>query len=94
MWRSLCVVALCAFGLTACGTDDATADEAFGVSQQGLACETGTGDCPGTTTCAWFSNGSGEGLCRPPCTNGTCPSSGQICCTQPNGQPYCNGVCL
>ncbi|RKH36750.1 hypothetical protein [Corallococcus sicarius] len=95
MLRSLCFVVLCAVGLTACGTDAVEADDTLGSTQQGLACEVETGACRGTTTtCAWLSNGSGEGLCRPKCSStGTCPS-GQTCFTQPNGQPYCNGVRL
>lgn len=47
----------------------------------------------GTTTCAWFQDGSGEGLCRPACVNSTCPSSSQLCFTQRDGAPYCNSFC-
>ncbi|WP_076606143.1 hypothetical protein [Cystobacter fuscus] len=94
MRRLLCVVALCTLGLTACGTNDAAEEsEVLGSTQQGLACEYGTGACPSTTTCAWLPNSPGEGLCRPRCVNGACPSSSQICCTQPNGAPYCNSFC-
>jgi hypothetical protein len=96
MRQLLCVVALCVAGLTACGTDSTTegvADETLESSRQGLACEVDTGYCPGTTTCAWLPNSPGEGLCRPRCVNGTCPTSGQRCCSQPNGAPYCNSFC-
>ncbi|QSQ26314.1 hypothetical protein JY651_15860 [Pyxidicoccus parkwayensis] len=96
MRRILCFVALCAVGLSACGTDVSAADdssEALVSVEQGLACETGSGYCPGTTVCAWFPGGD-EGLCRPPCINGTCAISGQLCCTQPNGAPYCNTSCF
>ncbi|WP_240359686.1 hypothetical protein [Pyxidicoccus trucidator] len=62
--------------------------------RQGLACVTGTGYCPGTTTCAYFPDDPNEGLCRPSCVNGTCQFTTQTCCTQPNGAPYCNSVCF
>lgn len=97
MLRRLCVVALCAVGLAACGTDAASTDEvseALGSSQQGLACAYPDGYCPGDTVCAWLSTNPDEGLCRSPCINGRCQIAGQICCTQPNGAPYCNGRCL
>ncbi|NPD23665.1 hypothetical protein [Corallococcus exiguus] len=90
MWRSLAVAAFCVVGLTACG-GNTDADVELGSQEQGLACEAGTGACPGTTVCAY--NGPGdEGLCRPACINGTC-SNGQTCCTQPSGAPYCNSFC-
>ncbi|RYZ40934.1 MAG: hypothetical protein EOO71_13990 [Myxococcaceae bacterium] len=95
MLRSLCFIVLCTVGLTACGTEGAGAsDETFGESQQGLACEVDTGACPGTTTtCAWLTSNPSEGLCRPKCSpSGTCSSG--TCWSQPNGQPYCNGVRL
>lgn len=100
MRRLLCVVALCTIGLTACGTDYTEANEAneaFETSRQGLACVTGTGECPGDTVCAYFQDdpyAEYEGLCRPPCINGTCQNSNQICCTHPTGPSYCNWACL
>ncbi|XXF76309.1 hypothetical protein P2318_25070 [Myxococcaceae bacterium GXIMD 01537] len=96
MKRLLCVVALCTFGLMACGQESTATDESNGAPEsveQGLACEIGTGYCPGTTVCAWFPEGD-EGLCRAACINGTCAIAGQRCCTQPNGAPYCSGGCL
>ncbi|MBZ4421587.1 hypothetical protein [Myxococcus sp. RHSTA-1-4] len=94
MLRLLCVVALSAIGLTACGGSDIEAGDTLESTRQGLACEIETGYCPGDTVCAWFSTNTGEGLCREPCINGTCPQTNQICCTQPNGAPYCNWRCL
>ncbi|WP_223638707.1 hypothetical protein [Corallococcus sp. EGB] len=90
MWRSLCVAALCVVGLTACG-GSTSADELLGAQEQGLACESETGACPGDTVCAYTSGN--EGLCRPACVNGAC-SNGNICCTQRNGAPYCNSSCF
>jgi hypothetical protein len=92
MWRLLFVVTLCIVGLTACGVKDES-NATLESKRQGLACETGTGSCPGDTTCAYFPDNPDEGLCRPRCINGTC-SGTQICCTQPYGAPYCNGVCF
>ncbi|RKH49157.1 hypothetical protein D7X55_09475 [Corallococcus sp. AB049A] len=89
MWRSLMVAAVCVFGLTACG-GSADVDGDLVSQEQGLACEAGTGACPGTTVCA-YNGAGGEGLCRPACVNGRCSSG--ICCTQPNGAPYCNSFC-
>ncbi len=98
MLRVFCVVALCLFGLTACGPDSAATDEVnetLGSSEQGLACAYPDMSCPGTTVCAWPSSNPDEGLCRPPCINGRCQITSQVCCTQPNGAPYCNsGGCL
>lgn len=95
MWRTLCVVALCTLGLSACGSapQQAAGDE-LASTQQGLACEVDTGYCPGTTVCAWFPDQPGEGLCRSPCINGGCALSNQVCCTQRNGAPYCNSFCF
>ncbi|MCP3102314.1 hypothetical protein LZ198_25925 [Myxococcus sp. K15C18031901] len=93
MLRMICVVAMCAFGLTACGSGPDTAGDELGSTEQGLACEYGTGACPGTTVCAWFPDQPDEGLCRPACVNGAC-TNGQTCCTQRTGAPYCNSVCF
>ncbi|MFP2903627.1 hypothetical protein ACLESD_00840 [Pyxidicoccus sp. 3LFB2] len=94
MLRLLSVVALCV-GLTACGTESVETDETLETARQGLACESGTGACPGTTTCAYFPEDPGEGLCRPRCVNGRCSITSQTCCNQPNGAPYCNsGGCF
>jgi hypothetical protein len=92
MWRLLCVVALCAVGLTACGRDDAGANEAnetLESREQGLACEVETGYCPGETTCHYRS-----GRCVKRCLNGACDYAGDVCCTQPDGEPYCNSRCF
>ncbi|CAM3403716.1 hypothetical protein G4177_34575 [Corallococcus sp. ZKHCc1 1396] len=95
MLRSLCFMVLCTVGLTACGPDAVEADESFGSTQQGLACEVDTGYCRGTTnTCAWLTSNPSEGLCRPKCSPTRTCESGQTCFTQPNGQPYCNTVRL
>ncbi|MFP2956797.1 hypothetical protein ACLEPN_02925 [Myxococcus sp. 1LA] len=93
MWRLLAVTSLCVLGLTACGSDKVGPDEVLGSERQGLACESGTGACPGDTVCAYFPN-SEEGLCRSPCINGACESSSDRCCTQRNGAPYCNSSCF
>lgn len=95
MRRLLCVVAMCAVGLTACGTEGPAAEEANDplVSvEQGLACETETGYCPGSTVCVW-SWYPYEGVCRPPCINGACASPGDLCCNQPDGERYCDTSC-
>ncbi|WP_426749654.1 hypothetical protein [Myxococcus sp. Y35] len=92
MFRILSVVAVCALGLTACGTDVAETPDALESSTQGLACEYGTWECPGNTVCAFLRDD--EGLCRPPCINGACANTSQVCCTQPSGQPYCNSHCF
>ncbi|WP_044889737.1 hypothetical protein [Myxococcus hansupus] len=94
MLRFLVVTSLCVLGLTACGSDKADAVEELGSAQQGLACEWGTGACPGNTVCAYFPDTWEEGLCRPPCINGGCESSANVCCTQRNGAPYCNSSCF
>ncbi|MCE9673224.1 hypothetical protein LY474_35995 [Myxococcus stipitatus] len=89
MWRTLCVVALCTLGLTACGSEPQQMDGELRSVEQGLACEYPTGACPGSTVCAWEVE-----LCRPACVNGGCAISNQICCTQPTGAPYCNTFCF
>ncbi|MCP3166357.1 hypothetical protein [Myxococcus qinghaiensis] len=93
MWRWLSVMALCAAGLMACGTEVAGAEDALGSQEQGLACESGTGECPGGTTCAYLPGSTEEGLCRLSCVNNTCPYAHDVCCTQPYGAPYCDSSC-
>jgi hypothetical protein len=90
------VVTLCAVGLTACGSVGPAADESndpLTSAEQGLACEIESGYCPSNTVCAWRDYPI-EGLCRSACVNGACPIAGQLCCTQPNGAPYCNSFCF
>lgn len=95
MRRVLFVVIVCSAGFMACGSERVEPTEALGSSQQGLACETGTGYCPGTTVCAYPEEG-GEGLCRPACINGNCATQSQTCCpNHQGGAPYCTyGRCL
>ncbi|RJS15364.1 hypothetical protein DRW03_33530 [Corallococcus sp. H22C18031201] len=87
MWRTLCIVAMCTLGLTACGSEPLQTGDSLGSVEQGLACEYPSGACPGSTVCAWAVD-----RCRPACVNGTC-GNGEICCSQPTGEPYCNTYC-
>lgn len=88
MRRLLCILALSAGTLVACGgTSQMDEQDALGSQEQGLSCPI-KGDCPVGTVCDRVHN-----LCMAECpATGFCISGRTPCLSQPNGPRYCPNI--